>query len=67
MAIPMTRGSGRIALGELAAFLPADSLEEYRVGRLLELRAVIDSLRAERIDRVLFGVREAADRSHNRS
>ena len=58
MAIPMTRDAGRIAFGDLAAVLPAEGFEQYRIGRLLELRAVIDSLRAERASRVQL---EASD------
>ncbi len=64
MASPMTREAGRIAFGDLAAVLPAEGFEQYRIGRLLELRAVIDSLRAERIDRVLL---DASDRSRSRN
>lgn len=67
MAIPMTREAGRIAFGDLAAVLPAEGFEQYRIGRLLELRAFIDSLRAERISRVSLDARDGYDRSRSRS
>jgi len=66
MAIPMTHDAGRIASGDLAAVLPAEGFEQYRIGRLLELRAVIDSLRAERTDRVLLDARDWYSRSQSR-
>jgi len=65
MAMPMTHNA-RIAFGDLAAVLPADGFEQYRIGRLLELRAVIDSLRAERTDRALLDARHF-DRSCSRT
>lgn len=67
MAIPMIRDAGRIAFGDLAAVLPADGFEQYRIGRLLELRAVIDTLRAEHTDRVLLDAQNAFERSRSRS
>ena len=66
MAIPRIRDAGRISFGDLAAVLPADGFEQYRIGRLLELRAVIDTLRAERTDRVLLDARSAFERSRSR-
>jgi hypothetical protein len=49
MAMPMTQNPARAAFEEpiTAALTPA-GLERYRLDRLQELRAVIDSLRAER-------------------
>ena len=52
MAMP-TYNPGRAAFDEaIAAALTPAGLERYRLDRLLELRAVIDSLRAEREDLV---------------
>lgn len=49
MAMPMTLNPARAAFDEaIAAALTPAGLERYRLDRLLELRAVIDSLRAER-------------------
>jgi hypothetical protein len=49
MAMPMTHNPARAAFEEaIAATLTPAGLERYRLDRLLELRAVIDSLRAER-------------------
>lgn len=49
MAMPMTKNPARAAFEEaIAAALTPAGLERYRLNRLLELRAVIDSLRAER-------------------
>jgi hypothetical protein len=49
MAIPMTLNPARAAFDEaIAAALTPAGLERYRLDRLLELRAVIDTLRAER-------------------
>ena len=67
MAIPMTRDYGRIAFGDLVATLPPAGFEQYRLGRLLELRAVIDSLRAERADRLPPDFRDPYERSRSRS
>ena len=48
MTTHLIMDSGRRAFAEaLAASLPRTGLEQYRLDRLLELRAVIDSLRAE--------------------
>ena len=49
MALPQTCNPARAAFDEaIAAALTPAGLERYRLDRLLELRAVIDSLRAER-------------------
>jgi len=49
MLAARTRDAGRPALDELMALgVTQDHIEQYRIDRLLELRAVIDSLRAER-------------------
>lgn len=49
MALPLTHNPARAAFDEaIAAALTPAGLERYRLDRLLELRAVIDSLRADR-------------------
>jgi hypothetical protein len=49
MAMPITRNSARAAFEEaMASAMSPAGLESYRLDRLMELRAVIDSLRAER-------------------
>ena len=49
MAMPMTRNDARAAFEEaIASAMTPAGLERYRLDRLLELRAVVDSLRAER-------------------
>jgi hypothetical protein len=49
MAIPMICNAARAAFDEaVASAMTPAGLERYRLDRLLELRAVIDSLRAER-------------------
>ena len=59
MAMPMTRNPAREAFDEaIAAALTPAGLERYRLDRLLELRAVIDSLRAEREQELLPDARE---------
>ncbi|MEO8062046.1 MAG: hypothetical protein ABI821_04785 [Pseudomonadota bacterium] len=58
----MTASAGRLAFGELAASgATAAHLEQYKLDRLLELRAVIDSLRSERGDELLDDVRASLD------
>lgn len=58
MAYPMIRDAARSGLEEFAAagMTPA-GLEQYRIDRLCELRAVIDSLRSEREQELLLDVR----------
>ena len=58
MAYPMIRDAARNGLEEFAAagMTPA-GLEQYRIDRLCELRAVIDSLRSEREQELLLDVR----------
>jgi hypothetical protein len=58
MAMPMTQNPARAAIDEaIAAALTPAGLERYRLDRLLELRAVIESLRAERGQDLLGDVR----------
>jgi hypothetical protein len=60
----MTAKAGRLAFGNFAA--PDTSptgLEHYKLDRLLELRAVIDSLRAEHGDELLSDVRAGLEHS----
>jgi len=63
MGRSMTAEAGRLAFGELSTpgNSPAD-LEQHKLDRLLELRAVIDSLRAERGDAQLTDVRASMGR-----
>ena len=62
MGRSMTAEAGRLAFGELAAsgVSPA-GLEQYKLDRLLELRAVIDALRVERGDELLTDVRASME------
>lgn len=64
MGRSMTAEAGRLAFGELAAsgVSPAD-LEQYKLARLLELRAVIESLRLESGDPLMTDVRTSMERS----
>jgi hypothetical protein len=63
MAMPITRYTARAAFDEaIAAALTPAGLEGYRLDRLLELRAVIDSLRAERGQELLPDARAEQDR-----
>ena len=63
MAMPMNRYTARAAFEEaIAASLTPAGLESYRLDRLQELRAVIDSLRAERGQVLLPNAR--AERDH---
>lgn len=58
----MTAQAGRLAFGEIAAMgITPAGLEQYKIDRLLELRALIDSLRAEHGNE-LTDVRAAQDR-----
>ena len=58
MAMPMTHNPARAAFDEaIAAALTPAGLERYRLDRLLELRAVIASLRAERGQELLQDAR----------
>jgi hypothetical protein len=58
----MTAADGHLAFGELAAsgVSPA-GLEQYKLDRLLELRAVIESLRTERGDELISDVRASME------
>ena len=64
MGRSMTAEAGRLAFGEFAAagVSPA-GLEQYKLDRLLELRAVIESLRIERGDELMTDVRTSMERS----
>ena len=63
MAMPMTHNPARAAFDEaIAAALTPAGLERYRLDRLQELRAVIDSLRAERGPDLLRDARDAQSR-----
>jgi len=64
MGRSMTAEAGRLAFGDLAASgaSPAD-LEQYKLDRLLELRAVIDALRLERGDELMTDVRASMEGS----
>jgi hypothetical protein len=60
----MTAEAGPLAFGELAAsgISPA-GLEQYKLSRLQELRAVVDSLRSERGDELLTDVQASMEHS----
>jgi hypothetical protein len=65
MATTMTRDAcaafdGRPFFERAAAFLTPADLEQYRLDRLLELRAVIDSVRRERAHELLSGIPDPA-------
>jgi hypothetical protein len=63
MAMPMSPNPARAAFDEaIAAALTPAGLERYRLDRLLELRAVIDSLRAERGQDLLADARAERNR-----
>jgi hypothetical protein len=47
MARSMTAEAGRLAFGDLATGDSPGGFEQFKLDRLRELRAVIDSLRAE--------------------
>jgi hypothetical protein len=63
MAYPMIREAARTGLEEFAAagMTPA-GLEQYRLDRLCELRALVDSLRSEREQELLLDVRDEYER-----
>jgi hypothetical protein len=64
MARILTSEFGRYAFHEIAASTTPAALEQFKLERLFELRAVIDALRTERQpgDAHLFSVRDP--RSH---
>jgi len=65
MGRSMTAEAGRLAFGELvAAGVSPAGLEQYKLDRLHELRAVIDSLRAEHGGELMADVRASMERSH---
>jgi hypothetical protein len=55
----------RVFAEAMAASLPPAGLEAYKLDRLLELRAVIDSLRAERHHDPLIDAHGILARSHD--
>jgi hypothetical protein len=57
MGRSMTAAAARDAFGDFATGVSPAGLEQYKLDRLLELRAVIDSLRSERGDELLDDVR----------
>jgi hypothetical protein len=63
MACPMIRDAARTGLEEFAAagMTPA-GLEQYRLDRLFELRALVDSMRSEREHELLLDVRREFQR-----
>jgi hypothetical protein len=66
MARQQFANSAQRAFAEaMAAHLPPASLDSYKLDRLLELRAVIDSLRAERNHDPLLDARSVLSRSHD--
>lgn len=66
MAMPTIRNPARAAFEEaIAAALTPSGLERYRLDRLLELRAVIDSLRAAREQDLVRDARQELGRLCN--
>jgi hypothetical protein len=64
MGRSMTAEAGRLAFGEFAASgVSAADLEQYKLDRLRELRAVVDALRLERGDELLNDVRASMEGS----
>ena len=63
MGYPMIRDAARTGLEEFAAagMTPA-GLEQYRIDRLCELRALVESLRSEREQELLLDVRSEYER-----
>jgi len=63
MAYPMIRDAARTGLEEFAAagMTPA-GLEQYRLDRLCELRALVESLRSDRDQELLLDVRDEYER-----
>jgi hypothetical protein len=60
----MTAEAARAAFGDFAAAGAASTgLEQHKLDRLLELRAVIDSLRSERGGELLTDARAGMERS----
>lgn len=58
MASQVSRDAGSIAFShEVAAAMSPTGLAQYRLDRLLELRAIIDSLRVERGEELLQDAR----------
>ena len=52
------RNAGYTALGEFEGCGTSHArIEQYRLDRLIELRALVDSLRAERSQALLYGAR----------
>ena len=62
MGTPMTAEAGYLAFDEFDSGDSPDGFEQHKLDRLLELRAVIDSLRAERGDTLLDDVRASGNR-----
>ena len=66
MATPMTCNAARAAFDEaVASAMTPAGLEQYRLDRLLELRAVIDSLRVERGQELLRDAWAEQSRRHS--
>jgi len=63
MGYPMIRDAARTGLEEfVAAGTTPAGLEQYRIDRLCELRAVVESLRCEREHELLLDVRQEYER-----
>jgi hypothetical protein len=59
----MTAEAGRLAFSEFDATGAPASLEQHKIDRLRELRAVIDSLRGTQ-DELMEDLRSSLDRPH---
>lgn len=63
MGKPMTAEAAYLAFGEFDNGTTPQCFEQHKLDRLLELRAVIDSLRAERGTALLNNVYASQDRA----
>jgi hypothetical protein len=59
---PMTHDAGCFVDQRLASIMTPAGVEQFKLDRLLELRAVIDSVRREREHELLFDVQAEAIR-----
>jgi hypothetical protein len=62
MARILTNEFGRYAFREIAASTSPAALEQFKLERLFELRAVIDALRSERPADMHYGNRDPRSR-----
>lgn len=65
MGRSMTAEAARLAFGDLPAPGTPAGNEQYKIDRLLELRAVIDSLRTGHGDELMDDLRASMERSQS--